>query len=129
MGRVRMVHRCRDCAATALRWTGRCPGCGSWNTLVEERAPEVAPDVVADGITATATGAGLRRARALGAGDALPVVLEDVDPAECQPVPTGIDELDRVLGGGLVPGSVTVLGGEPGVGKSTLLLQMLVAMA
>jgi DNA repair protein RadA/Sms len=102
VGRARVLHRCSACGATTSRWSGRCPACGEWNSLVEPTADD--------------TGAGV-------------VTLADVDPAACRPVPTGIAELDRVLGGGLVPGSVTLLGGEPGVGKSTLLLQMLGSMA
>ncbi len=89
------------------QWAGRCSGCGAWNSLVEEVRPpadETAPPAAA-------------RSR--------PVRLADVDLDVGRPRPTGLDELDRVLGGGLVPGSVTLLGGEPGIGKSTLLLQLL----
>ncbi len=91
---------------------GRCPTCGEWNTLVEETALD--PLV-----------------RAVDALDlsAMPVPLSSVDVATAQAVPTGVDEFDRVLGGGLVPGSVTLLGGEPGIGKSNLLLQVLLARA
>ncbi|HUO48526.1 MAG TPA: DNA repair protein RadA, partial [Acidimicrobiales bacterium] len=126
MARPRTVHRCRDCDAVTPRWAGRCPTCGAWNALIEETA--------AVAVTPPATGRfpGLEH-EALAHRDpgaaAVPVSLADVDLAQSAPRPTGLEELDRVLGGGLVPGSVTLLGGEPGVGKSTLVLQVLAAMA
>jgi len=112
MARTVKRHRCIDCGATSPQWVGRCPTCGEWNTLVEEAALD--PLV-----------------RAVDALDlaAMPVPLSSVDVAAAQAVPTGVDEFDRVLAGGLVPGSVTLLGGEPGIGKSTLLLQVLLARA
>ncbi len=112
MARTAKAHRCSACGATTARWAGRCSGCGAWNTLVEraDRAPG----------SGAATGAGL---------PAAPVSLGELDPVEAAAVPTGLEELDRVLSGGLVPGSVTLLGGEPGIGKSTLVLQLLAARA
>jgi DNA repair protein RadA/Sms len=99
---------------TTTRWAGRCPTCGEWNSLVEE-------------MVATPTGAVTTSALATaGAG---PVPLCGVDISGAAARPTGLAELDRVLGGGVVPGSVTLLGGEPGVGKSTLLLQVLRSVA
>lgn len=98
---------------------GRCPDCGSWGTLVEE-AVDSGP---AEGR------AGGARPAALPAGVERPLPIVDVDPIGAARRPTGVDELDRVLDGGLVPGSVTLLGGEPGMGKSTLLLQALGSMA
>lgn len=118
MAKIRTVHRCSECGSASPQWVGRCPGCDAWGTLVEE-----------------ATGASERAGRgALGAGrvdgsGSTPVRLAELDLGAGAPFPTGIDELDRVLGGGLVPGSVTLVGGEPGIGKSTLLLQALAAMA
>jgi DNA repair protein RadA/Sms len=109
MPRQRTVFRCTDCGAAAPRWAGRCATCGEWNTLVEEVA------------TAAASPA--------HAPTAVPIEISDVPADGATPVPTRIPELDRVLGGGLVPGSVTVVGGEPGIGKSTLLLQALAEMA
>ncbi len=103
------VHVCSACGHTEARWHGRCPGCGEWNTLVEERAPAAAPG---------ARG-GSRGARA-PAPRAAPVRLADVSAPDVQRMHTGIGELDRVLGGGIVPGSVILLGGSPGIGKSTL---------
>jgi DNA repair protein RadA/Sms len=108
MPKTRVVHRCRECGATAPRWLGRCPDCGEWGTLEEEAAAPVAP------VTPLA---GER-----------PLRLVDVDPLGAARRPTGLPELDRVLGGGFVAGSVTLLGGEPGMGKSTLLLQALASM-
>src|SRR5205814_8244304 len=94
--------------ATAPRWEGRCHSCGDWNTLVEEAH---------------------RPKRAQFEPSMRPIAVGDVPLASGAARPTGLDELDRVLGGGLVPGSVTLLGGEPGVGKSTLLLQTLTSLA
>jgi DNA repair protein RadA/Sms len=115
MARVRTVHRCTECGSGAPVWSGRCNGCGAWNTLVEEVEESKAAAVV-------------RRRPGLTAADR-PVPILEVDAAEWSARPTGIGELDRVLGGGLVPGSVTLVGGEPGIGKSTLLLQALGSMA
>lgn len=112
MSRTAKRHRCLDCGSTTPRWAGRCPACGEWNTLVVEA--ELGPLV--------------RAVDALDFG-ALPVALASVDPAEARAEPTGVAEFDRVLSGGLVAGSVTLLGGEPGIGKSTLLLQVLAARA
>jgi DNA repair protein RadA/Sms len=111
MAKDRTVFRCTECGGAARKWVGRCPTCGEWNTLLEE--PDVAPSA---------------SAAVPGAADTA-VPIGDVDTGEWQPRPTGIDELDRVLAGGLVPGSVTLLGGEPGIGKSSLLLQMAAAQA
>src|SRR5690348_2522856 len=107
------VHVCSDCGAQEAKWHGQCPTCGAWNTLVEEVLP--------------GAGAGSSRGRGGGAGRARdrgertpPRPLREVGAAPVQRLPTGIGELDRVLGGGLVPGSLTLLGGSPGIGKSTL---------
>ena len=105
MAKQRRIFVCTECGASAPRWQGQCPGCGEWNTLKETAGD--AP--------------GLRRAGGYAgeAPQALGAVGKDVEAR----VPIGIGEMDRVLGGGLVPGSVTLLGGDPGIGKSTLLLQ------
>ncbi|HXS45487.1 MAG TPA: DNA repair protein RadA [Solirubrobacteraceae bacterium] len=105
MARSASVHVCSACGATTPRWHGRCPSCSEWNTLVEERVP-AGP---------TAGVAGARRGAA-----ARPVALREVSARASPRLTTGIGELDRVLGGGLVPGSVVLLGGSPGIGKSTL---------
>src|SRR4249920_3329259 len=94
------------------KWLGRCPECGAWNTLVEERAAE-AP--------ATATSEVAKRySLAAAAG---PQLYAEIDTVVAERLTTGIDEFDRVLGGGVVPGTLVLIGGEPGIGKSTLLLQ------
>jgi DNA repair protein RadA/Sms len=113
MGRDRTTFRCTECGGVAPRWVGRCPACGEWNTLVEER-------------TVTAAGGG-RGSHASTAALARPIT--ELSATDADAVPTGVGELDRVLGGGLVPGSVTLLGGEPGIGKSTLLTQVAASVA
>ena len=109
MARLRTVYVCTDCGHEHPKWTGQCAGCGAWNSLVE--------DVVGDAPATPAKRAATRPAAA-------PVPLSSADASTTRPTPTGIGELDRVLGGGLVPGSVALLGGEPGIGKSTLLSQV-----
>jgi DNA repair protein RadA/Sms len=98
----RSTLTCQVCGYETTGWLGRCPGCGEWNTFTATPARAPGPERVA-------------------AADARPLSALEVGPAER--VPTGLGELDRVLGGGLVPGSLVLLGGDPGVGKSTLLLQ------
>jgi DNA repair protein RadA/Sms len=105
MARSATVFACSSCGQESPKWHGRCPGCAEWNTLVEERR-------------AGASGGG-RPARARGAV-ARPVPLRDVKAPAVERLRTGIGELDRVLGGGLVPGSLVLIGGPPGIGKSTL---------
>jgi DNA repair protein RadA/Sms len=107
------LHICSECAFSSAQWHGRCPGCGAWNTLVEERAP------MAAGGRGPA-GAARRRARSRGGSRAAPQRLAQVCSSAPERMGTGIGELDRVLGGGLVPGSLVLLGGTPGIGKSTL---------
>ncbi|HUV09389.1 MAG TPA: DNA repair protein RadA [Acidimicrobiia bacterium] len=109
--KVRSVHRCGECGAESPRWLGRCPACGVWGSLAEAVVPRA------------------RSAAPLAAPGAGPVPIGDVERNDVDRCPTGIAELDRVLGGGLVPGSVTLLVGEPGMGKSTLLLQALGRLA
>jgi DNA repair protein RadA/Sms len=110
MTRTRVRFVCTECGAQAPKWLGRCPECGAWSTLEEEVVP------------------GTGSARSTATVDK-PVPLGEVETAAAARRATGIEELDRVLGGGLVGGSVTLLGGEPGIGKSTLLLQALARMA
>ena len=114
MARARSVYVCTECGAQQARWLGRCPACGRFESLVEEPV---------GGEPAEARPADLLAADPRpGAGKAMP--LREVDAAASPRVATGVAELDRVLGGGLVPGSVVLLGGEPGIGKSTLALQL-----
>ncbi|MHB1252001.1 MAG: DNA repair protein RadA [Acidimicrobiales bacterium] len=103
--KTRSIHVCRECGTNAPRWVGRCPGCGEWNTLDEERVTaKPAPSAVATS-------------------------LREVGDESSDRTSTGVAELDRVLGGGLVAGSTTLLFGEPGVGKSTLALMVLRQLA
>src|SRR6266536_2148346 len=103
------LFACSDCGYSSGRWFGRCPGCGEFGTLVEESKPDK---------------------RGAAAAAARPLLrLVDVEAEEAERIPTGVPELDRVLGGGLVPASLVLVGGEPGVGKSTLLLMALRAMS
>jgi DNA repair protein RadA/Sms len=108
--RARSLYLCGACGQQAPRWLGRCPGCGEWGSLVEEAAP-----------------VGVRSPSRVAAPT--PLRLADVGDAELQRIQTGISELDRVLGGGLVPGSLVLIGGEPGIGKSTLILQALARLS
>lgn len=107
MTRTQSRYVCQACGDSFLRWEGQCRSCNAWNTLVETLVREAAP-------------AAHRRAVPAGVG---PVSLADLSEADVARIPVGIGELDRVLGGGLVPGSLVLVGGEPGIGKSTLLLQ------
>jgi len=105
------VFSCQECGAQSPKWLGRCPECGAWNSFVEERpAPET---VVA--------GSSEKRYSLASAGG--PVLYSEIDTVVAERLSTGIGEFDRVLGGGVVPGSLVLIGGEPGIGKSTLLLQ------
>lgn len=109
MAKDKSIYTCNECGATSAKWLGKCPGCGAWNTLVES---------VAD------SGSGKNRFQSLA--KAQPVAtLSEIEASEVERAPTGIDELDRVLGGGIVEGGVVLIGGDPGIGKSTLLLQAL----
>ena len=116
------VFVCQECGAQAAKWLGKCADCGAWNSYVEERAVESAP-----GAGAAAAAAGHRYSFAGAAGGAK--LYADIEIEHFQRLSTGIDEFDRVLGGGVVPGSLVLLGGEPGIGKSTLLLQAAASMA
>ena len=115
MARARSVYRCTECGHEHAKWVGRCEGCGAWNAVAEEPVAtrrRGRDRRAAEGRRRT------RRSRPLR-----PARLRDVSTTPLQRWRTGIDELDFVLGGGIVPGSMTLIGGEPGIGKSTLLLQ------
>ena len=116
--KVKTVYRCSECGAEFSKWQGRCDVCGEWNTLVEEMSTPKAP-----------SGGAARRiggARSLADGGSVAPTskLRDVHASESKRWKTGLDEFDFVLGGGIVPGSMVLVGGEPGIGKSTLLLQV-----
>ncbi len=114
----KIVFVCQSCGAQAPKWMGRCQDCGEWNTLVEER---VADQAAAAGRAAGAAAVEARYGLA-SSGNAARLFAE-IDSVAAERLSTGISEFDRVLGGGIVPGSLVLLGGEPGIGKSTLLLQ------
>jgi DNA repair protein RadA/Sms len=116
------VFVCQECGSQAPKWVGRCADCGAWNSFVEERPQEA---IVAGGAAAAAAG---HRYALSGAG-AGARLYADIAIEQHARISTGIDEFDRVLGGGVVPGSLVLLGGEPGIGKSTLLLQAAAHMA
>ncbi len=118
MARLRVVYRCTECGATEAKWGGRCSSCAAWNTLSEELEQPVGRGSAGRGSVGSASAPAMA-----------PMLIGEISTTAAGPRPTGVAELDRVLGGGLVPGSVTLLGGEPGVGKSTLLLQVLAATA
>jgi DNA repair protein RadA/Sms len=118
MAKVKTVYRCTECGAEHARWGGRCGTCGEWNTLAEEIAAAPSPK--------KGNGRHARGRPALAAGGSVVAVprLRDVTGSESERWRTGLGEFDFVLGGGVVPGSMVLLGGEPGAGKSTLLLQV-----
>jgi DNA repair protein RadA/Sms len=113
MAKPRTVYICQSCGSQAARWLGRCPDCQEWNTFVEERL-EVVPKASSS--------------RKISKGVA-PQAIAEVSAASESRTSSGIAELDRVLGGGVVPGSVILIGGDPGIGKSTLVLQALAHLA
>ena len=112
MNKAKSVYTCSECGATSAKWLGKCPGCNAWNTLVE----------------AVAETPGKNRFQSLVAAQPV-ATLAEIDATDVERQPTGIDELDRVLGGGIVAGGVVLIGGDPGIGKSTLLLQALDALS
>ena len=112
MAKIKTIFSCTECGAQSPKWAGQCPDCGAWNTLVE-------------GVENQAKTSGRNAVYASLAPTAQVQSLTDIKPRENDRINTGSAELDRVLGGGLVPGSVVLIGGDPGVGKSTLLLQAL----
>ncbi|HTE47714.1 MAG TPA: DNA repair protein RadA [Gemmatimonadaceae bacterium] len=118
--KAKTTYRCTECGADHAKWQGRCDTCGEWNTLVEE---VVAPKVASSGGGA-ARRIGGTRTLAEGGSVALTPRLRDVQGSDAKRWKTGLDEFDFVLGGGIVPGSMILIGGEPGIGKSTLLLQV-----
>ena len=115
MAKDKSIYTCTECGGQSPKWLGQCPACNAWNTLVE---------TVAD------APAGTRNQRFQSLARAAPVAtLSEIEASDIERTPTGIEELDRVLGGGIVEGGVVLIGGDPGIGKSTLLLQALDALS
>jgi len=110
VAKAKIKHVCQECGHEELKWCGRCPGCGSWNSMVEELTRE-------------------NRGRSDRFTEEVPVPITEVSDGSEQRMFTGISELDRVLGGGIVPGSLILVGGDPGIGKSTLALQVAASVA
>lgn len=107
----KVVFVCQQCGAQQPRWMGKCPDCGAWNSLAEEKLLGAQPDSFPRGA--------LFRMR-----EAAPLAYQDIESQDDARQPSGIEEFDRVLGGGIVPGSLVLIGGDPGIGKSTLLLEV-----
>jgi DNA repair protein RadA/Sms len=114
MAKDKSIFTCTECGGTAPRWLGKCPSCGAWNTLVES--------------VAESSGTPKNRYQSLAKSQPV-ATLSEIEASDVDRQPTGVDELDRVLGGGIVAGGVVLIGGDPGIGKSTLLLQALDAMS
>src|SRR5687767_6263197 len=112
----RSVFVCQECGSQAPKWLGRCADCGAWNSFVEERPSDSAAAPSAHRYATAGMAASAR-------------LYSEIAIEQHARLSTGIDEFDRVLGGGIVPGSLVLLGGEPGIGKSTLLLQAAAHMA
>ncbi len=117
MAKDKTLYACNECGGTTPRWLGKCPHCNAWNSLVETVAE--APAASKNRLSASAKGL---------APTAELTVLSEIEAADVARTPTGLGELDRVLGGGVVEGGVVLMGGDPGIGKSTLLLQALDAL-
>lgn len=109
MAKAKSIYSCTECGANSPKWQGQCPGCNAWNTLVETVAEKATPNSRFESL---APAAKLQN-------------LSEIEARESERIPTGIGEFDRALGGGLVAGGVVLIGGDPGIGKSTLLLQAL----
>src|SRR5580698_4573988 len=109
MAKLKSAFICQNCGAQSAKWIGRCPSCGEWNTYVEE----------------VIQSASTNKGSALKIPSTHPArLLDEIQPLEQERILTPDTELNRVLGGGIVPGSLILIGGEPGIGKSTLMLQM-----
>ena len=113
MAKAKTIYSCTECGASEPKWQGQCPSCMSWNTLVESIEE-----------SSTSTNRYANKFEGLAASSQLQKI-SSIKAAEIERIPTGISEFDRVLGGGLVEGGVVLIGGDPGIGKSTLLLQVL----
>lgn len=113
-GKNATIFFCQECGHESAKWLGQCPGCKSWNTMVEEKV----------NITSKGMGGAVKAASGSALRSAEPAKLSEVSMSSEERISTRMEELNRVLGGGIVPGSLTLVGGDPGIGKSTLLLQV-----
>ena len=118
MAKEKTIFSCTECGGTSPRWLGKCPSCGAWNTLIES-VPDAGPGK--NRLSGAGQYAGLAQAQAV-------MPLAAIEATEVARTASGIEELDRVLGGGVVEGGVVLIGGDPGIGKSTLLLQAMDAL-
>ena len=117
MAKDKTTYSCSECGGTSPKWAGKCPHCNAWNTLIESAAEAAAMNGGAKNRLSSFS--------ALAGSTAAVQTLSEIQASDVERTPTGIEELDRVLGGGIVPGGVVLIGGDPGIGKSTLLLQAL----
>src|SRR5688500_1025875 len=115
MAKTKVQVLCANCGSVHPKWMGKCPDCGTWDSLQEYKPPT--PDARAEARKPLAQVGDVATA-------AQALALDEIDQADAPRTPTGIGEFDRILGGGVVPGSAVLVGGEPGIGKSTLLLQV-----
>src|SRR5436190_6642303 len=122
MAKARIQFLCRKCGSVHPKWLGKCPDCGAWDSLEEYKAPTFDARQAAVAAPDAPPASGFQTGDLTRAGEALP--LDEIDDADLPRLPCGIGEFDRILGGGIVPGSAVLVGGEPGIGKSTLLLQV-----
>jgi len=120
MAKVKTAYVCNECGAEHTQWQGQCSVCGIWNSLSR---------ISLGSVKGASLGSRTDAMLGVAGGEAEVKILAEIDSAQTSRLPTGFTELDRVLGGGLVPGSVVLIGGDPGAGKSTLLLQVSTAMA
>ena len=121
MAKDKTVYVCSNCGQESAKWIGKCPACGQWNTMKEMRVASAASGGFSAGPAAAQAGHALRKNRVLR--------LSEISSHDDPRIDMHDAELNRVLGGGLVPGSIVLLGGEPGIGKSTLLLQTVLSLA
>lgn len=113
MSKVKIIYQCQACGNTSPKWMGKCPDCGGWNSFVEEKV----------------TSSKRQTSELDSIGTSVPMPLSEVEAISEKRVATGVGEFDRVLGGGIVQGSVTLIGGDPGIGKSTLILQIFAGLS
>ncbi len=116
MAKIKALYHCRECGASATKWAGQCQDCSGWNTLEESSISSSSKNNRFSGYADQALSAEVE-------------TLSDVATTQMVRIKSGLEELDRVLGGGIVPGSAILLGGDPGIGKSTLLLQTMASLS